>query len=335
MPPQIRFQQIDVLRGLAALTVVFSHIIPYWNRYLGDVWVIVPGAFGYYAVNLFFIISGMVIFMTLDKCNSVAEFALLRFSRLYPAYWTTLLLSTLIGVVIFGNAFWLGGFVVNGTMFQEFLGYGNLDNVYWSLTVELAFYLNAAWLFALGFHKKILTVVSVWLCLSGVWAITDVDHGGTVRDWISLLMALEYAPYFVIGILFYHGRGRRWRLSEFGLLAASLAVEYLIASWEGLAVAVASSLLVLAATLGLLRVFTCRFTLWLGTISYSLYLIHRNIAYNMLPWLHGHGLGPVTGLTITTLVVVGLAAGVTYWVERPASRMIRARLKNRSRPKKV
>lgn len=84
--PRVRVEQIDVLRGLAALTVVFSHYFPFWDRYVEDILVIVPGAYGFYAVKLFFVISGMVIFMTLDKCNSVADFAVLRFSRLYPAY---------------------------------------------------------------------------------------------------------------------------------------------------------------------------------------------------------------------------------------------------------
>lgn len=328
-PHRMRFEGVDVLRGLAAVTVMFSHYIPFWESYLGDIWLIVPGAYGYYAVNLFFIISGIVIFMTLDRCNSVAEFAVLRFSRLYPAYWATLGLATLVGVAVFGRAFWAGGFIVNVTMFQEFFGYANLDNVYWSLTVELAFYLNVAWLFAFGFHRRILTCVATWLCLSGLWALTVLDPGRDDRDLLALLFALDYAPFFAIGILFYNGRGRRWRAIEFGLLAVALVIEYMIASWEGLAVAVVSTTLVFAAISGKLKFITCRFTLWLGTISYSLYLVHRNIAYNVLPWLHDHGLGPVIGIALTTLLVVGLAAGVTFWIERPASQLIRSHTKQK------
>lgn len=321
---RMRFEQIDVLRGLAALAVVFSHYIPYWDRYLGDIWVIVPGAFGFYAVKLFFVISGMVIFMTLDRCNSVADFAVLRISRLYPAYWATLTLATFIGVVIFDNPLWVGGFIANGTMFQEFFGYRNMDNVYWSLTVELAFYLNIAWLFALRLHTRILTCIGVWLCLSGIWAAFVFDPASNDRDWFALLFALDYAPYFAIGILFYKGYGRCWRPVELVLLAVAVLVEFILASWEGLAVITASSALVFAATSGFLGFITGRYTLWLGAISYSLYLVHRNIGYDLLPALKDHGFGPVISITITTIVVVGLACIVTYWVERPASRLIRA-----------
>lgn len=318
-----RFESIDVLRGFAALTVVFSHYFPFWNRYLGDVVVIVPAQFGYYAVNLFFVISGMVIFMTLEKCNSVFDFAVLRFSRLYPAYWATLILATIVVVAIFENPFWAGGFVINATMFQEFFRFPNLDNVYWSLTVELAFYLNVAWLLALGLHNRINGCIAGWLFLSGIWALLLHDPSRDDRDWFSILLALDYAPFFAIGILFYEGRGRLWRPIELGLFAAALLVEYLIASWEGLAVAVISSILVFAAMKGILNFATNRITLWLGTISYSLYLIHRNIAYNLLPWLHEHGFGPLTSITITTVGILALAASVTFWVEKPASRKIR------------
>lgn len=326
--PRVRFEQVDVLRGFAALTVVFSHYIPFWERYLGNIWVLVPNSFGSHAVKLFFIISGLVIFMTLDKCRSVFEFAVLRFSRLYPAYWTSLGLSTFIGVVIFGDNFWPGGLVANITMFQEFIGSKNFDEVYWSLTVELAFYLNVAWLFALGFHKRPLTCITAWLCLSAIWAVTLHVPGSDVRGWLAIFLALDYAAYFSIGILFYNTRGRQWTPAEFTILIAALVTEYLVASWEGLAVAVVSTTLVYAALSGYLKILTNRFTLWLGAISYSLYLIHRNIGYKLLPWFHDLGLDVFAAISVTTLLILGLAAAITFWVERPASRLIRSKMKS-------
>ena len=319
-----RLEGIDVLRGLAALTVVFSHYIPYWHRYLDDIVVLVPGSMGYHAVELFFVISGMVIFMTLEKCKTAADFAWLRFSRLFPTYWTTLGIATFVTVVIFGQSFWLGGFIVNTTMFQEFLGYPNLDNVYWSLTVELAFYLNVAWVFALGLHKKINACLVVWLSLSAIWALTLFDPGRDDRDWLSVLFAFDYAPFFAFGILFYKARGRRWTSADVGLLVMTLVVQFLIASWQGVTALAISAMLVFAGLSGYLRFLTNKLTLWLGAISYSLYLIHRNIAYNILPWLHEQGFGPIAGIAVTVIGMLGLAAAVTFLVERPASRRMRS-----------
>src|SRR6185295_20159155 len=104
-----RFQEIDVLRGLAALAVLFSHYIPFWDRYVYHIPVLVPNAVGYYAVSLFFIISGFVIFMTVERCNTVLDFAVLRFSRLYPMYWVSLLVFTAVSVLVVGQPLWLRG----------------------------------------------------------------------------------------------------------------------------------------------------------------------------------------------------------------------------------
>src|SRR5262245_55208370 len=80
-----RFLELDVLRGLAAMTVVFFHFSRHGTRYFEaypfDFW---PGEFG---VHLFFTISGFVIYFTLERSRTVGDFLFSRFSRLYPAYW--------------------------------------------------------------------------------------------------------------------------------------------------------------------------------------------------------------------------------------------------------
>lgn len=329
----IRIHEVDVLRGLAALTVVFSHYFPHWHRYANDVPVLVPGAFGFYAVQLFFVISGFVIFLTLERCRTVADFAVLRFSRLYPAYWASLLLVLAIGVLAFGDPVWLGGIATNVTMFQQFLGYPNLDNVYWSLTVELAFYINVAWLFALGLHRKMHWVIFVWLALTSVWVtaghgvgrVTALDVVDThARDPWALLFALDYAPYLAMGMLFYRAKRYGWTLPTAALIAMAVGVEFLLASWEGVAVASLIGLVFGLAVTGRLRFAVGRVTLWFGAISYSLYLVHRNLGYHSLDWLHAHSIAGTTAIAITTVGALLLATLLAYGVERPASTGMRS-----------
>ena len=57
--------------------------------------------------------------------------------------------------VVFGKPLWVGGYVVNLTMVQEFVGFRNLDLVFWSLTVELAFYVTMGLLFAAGLLPRL------------------------------------------------------------------------------------------------------------------------------------------------------------------------------------
>ncbi len=321
-----RLQEVDVLRGFAAFWVVLTHYIPHWNEHLEPVFVLIPNPFGIYAVQLFFVISGFVIFMTLDRCRSVSEFAVLRFSRLYPTYWATLLLATLIGVSIFGEKFWLSGTLANLTMFQEFLRYPHLDVVYWSLSLELAFYLNAAWLFALGWHRRVQWVVAVWLLGACVLALTQplVPPGQEPhRGWLALLFALDFAPYFAMGVVFFDAMKHSWSPSRVGLIGLAIIAEFLLRSWTGVAVATVILLLFFAATHGYLRFLVSKLTLWLGAISYSLYLIHRNLGYQVLDWLHAHGVGVVLAVPAAIAGALLLATLLTYGIERPALARIR------------
>src|SRR5690348_11798154 len=88
-----RLAEVDALRGVAVLMVVAFH---YTTR-LGELF---PAAawgdfrFGEYGVHLFFVISGFVIIMTLDRSERPADFLVARFSRLYPAYWTAIVLTS-------------------------------------------------------------------------------------------------------------------------------------------------------------------------------------------------------------------------------------------------
>src|SRR3546814_16656904 len=100
--PKARLQELDALRGLGALAVVIFH----YSARFHDVFPKaqhVPFSFpgGNYRVYLFFAISGFAIFFTLDKVNPAADFAIARIARLYPTYWTAILLT--LGVEFFVN----------------------------------------------------------------------------------------------------------------------------------------------------------------------------------------------------------------------------------------
>src|SRR5690606_6778553 len=87
-PKTARLGELDALRGLAALAVVAFH---YTTSYAQQVGHLQPLGFGFtpgnYGVHLFFLISGYVIFMTLEHTRDGMDFVVSRFSRLYPAYW--------------------------------------------------------------------------------------------------------------------------------------------------------------------------------------------------------------------------------------------------------
>src|SRR5258706_3339002 len=91
---------------------------------------------GFYAVQLFFIISGFVISLTLEKSNSWRDFAFSRLSRLYPAYWAAVTLMVVVELLVFGKTPWIGGSSTNLTLLPEFIGFAKLHNVILRLSVQ-------------------------------------------------------------------------------------------------------------------------------------------------------------------------------------------------------
>lgn len=319
-----RLAQIDVLRGLAAAWVVLSHYLPHWDQRLGSAPIIVPNLWGQHAVELFFSISGFVVFMTLDKCRGVLDFAVLRFSRLYPVYWTTLIAFMLFSIAFLGQALWVPGFVANLTMFQEFVGIPHIDNVYWSLSVELAFYANASlWLY-FGIHHRVHGVVTVWLLAAIAWALLLEPVTSGPRDWFARLFALDYAAFFAVGMLFYDAVKRGWTWWGKGLVGLALLSQLAFKGWPGLFVATLLTLLFALAVRGNLQFLVSRATVGLGMISYSLYLVHRNFGYSALDFLHAQGIGVAVAVPVTILGAIVLAVALTYYIEQPAIRIIRS-----------
>jgi peptidoglycan/LPS O-acetylase OafA/YrhL len=320
-----RLAQIDVLRGLAAAWVMLSHYLPHWDDRLGGAFVIVPNDWGKHAVELFFVISGFVVFMTLDKCRNVLDFAVLRFSRLYPVYWTSLAGVALILVLVFHAEVWPAGLLVNLTMLQEFLGWPHFDNVYWSLSVELAFYLNAALWFQLGIHRNVRWIVATWLVAALAWALLLGDAAADQRDWFARVFALDYAPYFAVGMLFHEAGKRGWSLQSMALIGLAILTELALDGWAAAFVAAFIVTVFALAVRGHLKLLVSRVTVGLGTISYSLYLVHRNLGYGVLDWMHGHGIPVGIAVPVTIAGAVAIAVALTWYVEQPAIHWIRLR----------
>jgi peptidoglycan/LPS O-acetylase OafA/YrhL len=77
------------------------------------------------------------------------------------------------------------------------------------------------------------------------------------------------------------------------------------------------------AVTGRLRFTISAVTLWLGGISYSLYLSHRNLGNSTLVRLHDLGVPIWLGFLLTLIGALLLGTALTRFVERPAMRVLR------------
>lgn len=315
-----RFEEIDVLRGLAALAVVIFHYSGHCAKFFGDF----PFDFkiGARGVELFFLVSGFVIYFTLEKSKSLGDFAFSRFSRLYPVYWGTLTLVVAIDVLVFGTPMWWGGYVVNMTMLQTFVGFPDIDTVFWSLAVELSFYVIMATVFTLGLMHRITLICFGWLAATCLWALSQT-YGVAVPSTLAAYLILPYAPFFIAGITFYLISANGISAERVVILICCLIAECLLNGPARLLVASALFAIFGLAITGQLRWLVSPLTLWLGSISYPLYLVHRGLGYQVLFKLHEVGIPSTVSFAITMVGALVLASVLCYALEKPAMRALR------------
>ena len=321
-----RVGELDALRGLAALGVVAFHYTTFYQQEQGH---LQPLGFGFpagnYGVHLFFLISGFVIFMTLERTRSAMDFAVSRFSRLFPAYWAAMAITAAVVYTIGMPTQRIPALdlAVNLTMLQDVLGFAQLDGSYWTLQVELFFYLQMLFWCMLGQLKRIRWIIVVWLVMAMVCALTAQRHlhfSYTLRE----LLLLRHIPFFALGILFYclySGSGdRRANIALIALSLVAIGVSYAPAYLAAGLVCCAIFALFIVGKLRWLRAVPFVF---LGVISYSLYLLHQAIGFAVIHRLEAAGMPSLAAVVATALLMLALASALTYGVERPAMRGIR------------
>ena len=316
-----RFSELDALRGFAALAVVFRHYTWHAVLYFHDF----PFKFsaGGYGVQLFFCISGFVIFWTLNRSSHLLDFAFSRFSRLYPSYWAAIALCALVAVT-HGQTLSLTQYAVNATMLQTYLRVPYVDVVFWTLAIELVFYVWMGLLFALGLQRKMVHIAGVWLALSATAAIAA--RFVTLPSWIDTYFIVSSIPFFLAGVTFYLISVEGWKRAYVAVIACALVVAGLKGRGE-LAVAALIFAAFAVAVAGRLRWIVNPVTVWLGAISYALYLTHQSVWDGLL--FAVDGLPSWAAVLAMLAFALAVASVITYCIERPAMRWLRGWYKRR------
>lgn len=332
--PGVRVVELDALRGLAALAVVAFHYTTHYQAQVGHAQ---PLGFGFpigkYGVHLFFLISGFVIFMTLERTRTAMDFVVSRFSRLFPAYWAAMAVTAAVVYTIGlpGQRLPLRDLLLDLTMVQDLLGAEQLDGSYWTLEVELLFYAQMLAWFVFGQLKRIRLIIAAWLALAVAYGLCT-KFGLHFSYLAREVLILRHIPFFAMGILFYrlHATAAQDRrdVAMLGLCLLAIALAY--PSRYFLVAVVCTAIFALFVG-GRLRWLRAAPLAWLGAISYSLYLLHQSIGFVLIHWLEHHGAPPVLAVLATVAVMFVLATALTRLVERPAMRLIRTSWQARSR----
>lgn len=344
---------IQALRGIAVLLVVLTHAryafldTPGWK--LADE-LLRPGAMG---VDLFFVISGFImVYTTRNTIGSpyeAADFLVRRCARIWPLY----AFATCAWLTVNHQGF---GWLTHWPQFRALLlslSFQPVDPdnpLYFSLSLPLGWTLNFEMYFYLLFGLCLLLRRWRWLALVGWIAITVLLLPAYKRDltldvltnfrfsfaYLNLVtnpIILEFLAGVAIGWLYLQDWFRlrsRGVARHLVLLALCGTVWY---GWSGLGTfhgptqwGAAAALMVLALALAgkTIELAPPPVLVWLGTISFSLYLTHTTIQLLVTRGVQSIG-GDVHGwshVLLSTALAVSVAAMVHHYLEQRLSSMM-------------
>ena len=348
-----RFAAIDALRGLAALLVVWQHVaeslvqlpsIAANGTVLADI--SAKFDFGRIGIICFFLISGYVIPSSLkgkNKSQAIKKFSIRRFFRLYPAYWVSLIAIVAI-YKITDFKVETSTIIANTTMLQSFFGKNHLIGLYWTLQVELIFYTLCALLFYFDKLNNPRFIMAIIWVLFVFFVVEQVAINYT--SWLAWPKQFQFLPYLLcvmfLGSLYrkLHDEPENTMIRNYAwigtFLCLGLPLFLLISDLLGFELAKNAFRFGIAHSLAFILFFigykylknAPKSLLWLGTISYSLYLFHP-IVLNLVKHCLQTNSNNITQinsyplwiyLLFVSLCSILLASIVYIVIERPAIR---------------
>jgi peptidoglycan/LPS O-acetylase OafA/YrhL len=288
-------------------------------------------------VELFFLISGFVILMTLERSTGIRDFAIRRWLRLFPAM---LLCSILI--FVFSRTTELGPYYarklvdfipgltfISPALIHAITGasVGSMDGPFWSLYVEVCFYvIFGTFFFLAGEIVAILFISCLFFAAAILWIIfpfpgvTIISRISAAFDWIGFI----YFGWFASGALYYlFTKTRDVRLF---VLATAMAI---ISSFSGsffsklgtaehvallLVIALFSTALLSPRIQSMLSVGALVFV---GFVSYPLYLFHNNMIVGLTQWIGSHSQLSSTAPIPPIILAVAIAWIIAKFAEPP------------------
>lgn len=352
----IRVEWANALRGFAALVVLFFHYyITFWVRqdtaaglarrepfWIGDVGApsfakilnSLPLDFGALGVAIFFLLSGFVIAISLDRYNRFG-FLIGRCLRLLPTYAAGYLVTCAVIFAVSDPQHELTAHtVLTGMVPGLSLILGTTvpgDGIVWTLIIELVFYaiclasyrtLTTRW-------QTILTICTI--CAVVQWVIKPTPLGTPIAGLTYIiLLACPFLPVMLIGVVI--SSRHRGRLPQYQstILILLLTISHFVLA--------STSAMVPTALLYRLTFLFAIFAFWgiymigdhwirhpvadfFADISYPLYVVHPVLGYTLLSACVSEGIPVPLALLATTATAIAMAWVLHFLVEVPTHRL--------------
>jgi len=348
-----RFDNINLLRAFAALSVVVYHVIEHgrWKDYPTD-GPLVTFRIGWYGVDLFFVISGFVIAYSAlllyraEARSFQRHYWARRLTRIVPLYVLTLFLWLLFFTPQWSAHEWFRQ-LANHLTFTHSLSlhaHSAIDGVNWTLGVEMHFYLAVAllirWLDRIPGWRILLYGVAIsWAWRAMIFYVVGPEDPAVLFARVAQLPGVldEFAAGIFLAKLLLDGR-RPWFARPLPWLVAAIATGYVTMSiywtradyWPhaGMVTLWHTPLAiffmcVVASAISLtqrIADFWLRPVNYLGETSYGIYLWHM---FAVELFVFRLGWGGLSALIAVLAVTIALAALSWHAFEKPFMRLAR------------
>ena len=326
-----RIEVLDFLRGIAAMGVVFHHFFG----------ILDPGPlrtasfYGQLGVQVFFVISGFIIPYSLYRgeyrLRNFGTFVLKRIVRLDPPYIVTIIIIIGLGVLSWYLPFQkdqvfhatVPQVLLHFAYINVFFGYPWLSDVFWTLAIEFQYYLLMGLAFPLIFSKKLAVRLASFAILGSLAFV--ITPSAFIFYYIFLFFMGILTCQLRVGLI----ASREYAL----LLGISIALAFVTTGIPATLAAIAA-----VAAILFLKMKYAVFG-FLGSISYSLYLIHSPVGKRALNFaLRVTGAQSFAGKMLVIAFATGVSILAAYLlfrlVEKPAQEWSAA-LRYRRRKKAV
>lgn len=345
--PASRLHFLDGLRGIAILLVLLFHaysnnwigVLPYHDQY--DY--ITLFHFGRYGVQLFFIISGFVIAMTLEKCKSFWDFMYRRWLRLFPAMLVCSIIILLSAPLFTARPYGAprlidllpGVTFIEPEFFRITFGYYQkiLEGSFWTLFVEMKFYILAGLLYFTMGAKKMIAILVAMFFSSIVLEFASPHLPAEIAGQLNTIYKyLNYQHYgwFATGALFY--QYHRYKNIKYWIMAVllGLVAARCLGGLPSKSMTVASTIVFLFAlsliSISLQKILSNKALVFVGFISYPFYLMHEQAMISMITQVHDT-YPNVPGYLLPLLPIAGIIF-VSWLVARYLEPVTRELIKN-------
>jgi peptidoglycan/LPS O-acetylase OafA/YrhL len=293
-------KSIQALRGIAACIVVLFHYKWAVNIDLGNPFVSALFNSGGLGVTIFFILSGFVMIYSSRNKSSAINFAINRFSRIYPAYLFFILLCFAIDGAMstfhyadkttsFVRSFFFLPSITDDA--PAYINVNNASGVRWTLNYEMYFYLLMSLSFI--FRKKIAALFSLFFialvampAISGFYPGVDIHgypYSSELIGFATNPIMYEFLLGIAIALLYIKFENRLNRLLSVLFFVCSVLVVGYYSLFNGYNDHGLKSSALFMAILFMAIVFnrewldkaTPKVLYYLGEISFSVYLLHN------------------------------------------------------------